>query len=98
MTYFEIYRAPEVNLTSILRGGGDWRWGLHADDGALVVSGGGYRTEAECANAIEDLRRDAKCAEVRHIRPNVSRHIVKKDMKSDTETIDIIINETCTIS
>lgn len=65
--HFEIYRAPEVSLTSVLRCGGDWRWRLRVARGGVLASGEGYRSEQECADAVELLKYHAACAPVRRV-------------------------------
>jgi uncharacterized protein YegP (UPF0339 family) len=63
--YFEIYRAEHVQLTSILCNGGDWRWRFCTAEGAVVAGNGGYRTEADCMDAVNALRRNAGTADFR---------------------------------
>ena len=64
-SYFEISRAESVYLTSTLMGGGDWRWRLCGFDGATLVASGGYRTEANCRQAVEALQNEAVSARIR---------------------------------
>lgn len=62
--YFEIYRAHEVRLTSILFSGGDWRWQFHSGSGALLATSAGYTSEQECAAAVMALRNGAGSATI----------------------------------
>lgn len=62
--YFEIYRADEVRLTSILFSGGDWRWQFRSGSGALLATSAGYTSEQECATAIVALRNGASGATI----------------------------------
>jgi uncharacterized protein YegP (UPF0339 family) len=63
--YFEIYRADRVKLTSILFSGEDWRWRFCSGAGLTIASGGGFRSEGECAAAVDALRLRAGTAPVR---------------------------------
>lgn len=65
-TYFEIYWADRVRLTSTRFAGGEWHWRLCTAAGIALARGGGYRSEAECFSAIEIVRRVAGAAPVRH--------------------------------
>jgi len=62
--YFEIYRADEVSLTSVLFSGGDWRWRFYMALGVIGATGGGYSSEAECRAAVITLRRSAQSAKI----------------------------------
>ena len=63
--YFDIFRAQEKSLTTILRTGGDWRWRFCTANGAVLAAGGGYKTEAACVDAVDALRQSAGSAEIR---------------------------------
>ena len=63
-SYFSIYRAASVNVTSVLFAGGDWRWRLTDQEGAILVEAGGYRSEAHCRAAVAILRARAGRATV----------------------------------
>lgn len=63
--YFDIFRAQEKSLTTILRTGGDWRWRFCTANGAVLAAGGGYKTEAACVEAVDSLRQSAGSAEIR---------------------------------
>lgn len=63
--YFEIYRADEVRLTSILFSGGDWRWRFCSGTGVPIATSVGYPTERECAASVAALRDGAAKATVR---------------------------------
>lgn len=63
--YFDIFRAQEVNLTTVLRTGGDWRWRFCTASGAVLAAGAGYRTENACVAAVDALRQAAGSAEIR---------------------------------
>jgi len=62
--YFEIYRADEVRLTSILMAGGDWRWQFRSGSGALLATCAGYTSEQECTTAVVALRSGAGSATI----------------------------------
>jgi len=62
--YFEIYRADEVRLTSILFSGGDWRWRFCSGAGVPIATSVGYANERDCAAAVAALRCDAGDAPV----------------------------------
>jgi uncharacterized protein YegP (UPF0339 family) len=62
---FEVYRTDVVFLTSILKGGGDWRWRLLAPNMAILAASAGYSSEAACLSAIEALQYGARAATVR---------------------------------
>ncbi len=64
-SWFEIYRAERVKLTSILFSGEDWRWRFRSSAGLIIASGTGFRTENECIAAVDALRRSAGTARVR---------------------------------
>jgi len=63
--YFEIYRANEVMLTSILFSGGDWRWRFCSGAGVPIATSAGYANERECMAAVASLRFGAAAAVVR---------------------------------
>lgn len=62
--YFEIYRADEVRLTSILMSGGDWRWQFRSGSGALLATCAGYVSEQECTTAVVALHNGAGSAAI----------------------------------
>ncbi|NIJ63076.1 uncharacterized protein YegP (UPF0339 family) [Sphingomonas leidyi] len=62
---FEIYRAEEVRLTSILFSGGDWRWRFCSASDVTLATSAGYASERDCAAAVAALRSSAGCARVR---------------------------------
>jgi uncharacterized protein YegP (UPF0339 family) len=62
--YFEIYRADEVRLTSMLLSGGDWRWQFRSGSGALLATSAGYTSEQECTVAVMALRHGAGSATI----------------------------------
>jgi len=64
--HFEIFRAPSFHLTSLLRGGGDWRWRFCSAAGDIVARSDGYRSEKDCLDAVQSLRGGAAQATVRH--------------------------------
>lgn len=64
--YFEIYRADEVRLTSILMSGGDWRWQFRSESGALLATCAGYMSEQECTTAVVALRSGAGSATIQN--------------------------------
>lgn len=66
LTYFEIYWADWVRLTSTRFAGGEWHWRLCTAAGIALARGGGYRSEAECFSAIDIVRRVAGSTPVRH--------------------------------
>ncbi len=61
---FEIYRADEVRLTSILFSGGDWRWQFRSAHGDILAAGAGYHSEAECRAAVHALHDGAGSARI----------------------------------
>lgn len=63
--YFEIRRSSETVLTTMLRGGGAWRWDLFAADGALQASSAAYETKLQCLAAVDALRVGAARAAIR---------------------------------
>ena len=69
-TWFEIYRAERVKLTSILFSGEDWRWRFCTKPGFTIASGSGFNTESECIAAVDALRTGAGSAHVRNISTN----------------------------
>lgn len=54
--HFAIFRASRVGVTSILSAGGDWRWRLSDNGGAILVEAGGYSSEADCREAVATLQ------------------------------------------
>lgn len=64
-SYFEIYRAERVTLTSILFSGGDWRWRFCSASGEPIAVSVGYGSEQACAAAVAALRSGAGSANVR---------------------------------
>ena len=64
MMRFEIFRAESIALTTLLRGGGDWRWRFCSAQGEVLAQSGGYGSELACREAIEALREGAADAEV----------------------------------
>jgi uncharacterized protein YegP (UPF0339 family) len=54
--HFSIFRADHVSVTSTQFAGGDWRWRLSDQEGAILVEAGGYRTEAHCREAVATLQ------------------------------------------
>lgn len=71
--YFEIYRADEVRLTSILFSGGDWRWRFCLGSGVPIAKSVGYASERECAASVAALRNGAAIAMVRSGKSHLSR-------------------------
>lgn len=65
-SYFEIYYAERVSLTSILFSGGDWHWRFCSAAGAPIAVSSGYASESACAAAVAALRRDAGAAGIRN--------------------------------
>lgn len=63
---FDIYRADQIRLTSILFGGGDWHWRLTGAAGNVIADCGGYRNEAQCRAAVKALRIEAGLAPIFH--------------------------------
>jgi uncharacterized protein YegP (UPF0339 family) len=55
-TFFEVFRAEEVSMTSTLFSGGDWRWRLRSPAGATLAKGDGYKSERACRIAVMALR------------------------------------------
>lgn len=70
--YFEIYRADEVRLTSILFSGGDWRWRFCSGAGVPIATSAGYATERQCAASVAALRNGAAAATVRSCGSEIS--------------------------
>ena len=64
-SYFDVYRADRVSLTSTLSSGGDWRWRFKTPSGATIAGSEGYLSEAECILAVDALRRDAGASALR---------------------------------
>lgn len=62
--YFEIYQVPEVNLTAILRSGGDWYWSFCSSDGRVQVTSESYASRQACAEAVDILRGGASDADM----------------------------------
>ena len=63
--HFAVFRADSVRVTSTRFAGGDWRWRLSDQDGAVLVEAGGYRSEAHCREAVAILQARAARATVR---------------------------------
>ena len=63
--YFEIYRAEDVLLTSVLRSGGEWFWRLCSSTGTVHALSAAYSSKRDCLDAIEFLKRGAREAELR---------------------------------
>jgi len=53
---FEIHQEGVTRLTSLRNAGGDWRWELIDDEGAVVVSGAGYQSKAACREVVEAIK------------------------------------------
>ena len=62
--HFAVFRADSVRVTSTRFAGGDWRWRLSDQDGAVLVEAGGYRSEAHCREAVAILQARAARATV----------------------------------
>jgi len=60
--YFEVFRAREVSLTTILFSGGDWRWRFCSGAGVPIATSAGYVSEDECTAAVAALRGAARDA------------------------------------
>ena len=54
--HFSVYRADSVSVTSTQFSGGDWRWRLSDQTGAVLVQAAGYRSEALCREAVAILQ------------------------------------------
>lgn len=67
--HFEVYRAPGIILTSLLRGGGDWRWRFCDTQGKVLARGEGYRSREECLEVVGLLQRRASVANVIDLSP-----------------------------
>lgn len=63
--HFAVFRADSVSVTSTKFAGGDWRWRLSDQEGAILVQAGGYRSEAHCREAVAILQARAARATVR---------------------------------
>jgi len=63
-SHFEIYRADQVRLTSILFGGGDWHWRLTDRSGMVLADCGGYRNHRDCLAVVKALRIEARDATI----------------------------------
>lgn len=59
---FEIFRAEKVRMTTTLFAGGDWHWRLANRASETLAEAGGYRTEADCREAVAMLRERAAFA------------------------------------
>lgn len=59
---FEVYRADEVQTSSIRFVGGDWHWRLCDPTGQVLVDAGGYPDEQACRTAIGVLKDRAALA------------------------------------
>ena len=62
--HFAVCRADSVSVTSTKFAGGDWRWRLSDQEGAILVQAGGYRSEAHCREAVAILQARAARATV----------------------------------
>lgn len=60
--HFDVYRADDVRMTTTLFAGGDWRWRLSDNDRKILVEAGGYRSEADCREAVTILQARAAFA------------------------------------
>lgn len=67
--HFEIYRAPSISLTAILRGGGDWRWRFCDTQGNILARGDGYRSREACVEVVNTLQRRASVANIIDLSP-----------------------------
>jgi uncharacterized protein YegP (UPF0339 family) len=54
--HFSIFREDSVSVTSTHFAGGDWRWRLSDQEGAILVEAAGYRSEAHCREAVAILQ------------------------------------------
>ena len=63
-SYFQIFRADSVMLTSTRLGGGDWQWQFRKSNGALIAEGFGFRTETECLAAVNFLKDHCQVARI----------------------------------
>lgn len=72
--YFEVKRSKESAFTSVLRGGGEWRWRLFAAGGELQASSAAYETELQCLAAVDALRVGAARASIRRDCEPTFRH------------------------
>ena len=68
--YFEVYCSREVQLTTLLWGGGEWRWRFCSSSGAIMASSSGYANKRDCLKAIEALRGGAGIAKVNQVHEN----------------------------
>ena len=62
--HFSVSRADSIRVTSTKFVGGDWRWRLSDQVGAILVEAGGYRSEAHCREAVAILQARAARATV----------------------------------
>ena len=62
--HFAVFRADSVSVTSTKFAGGDWRWRLSDQEGAILVQAGGYRSEAHGREAVAILQARAARATV----------------------------------
>ena len=62
--HFAVFRADSVSVTSTKFAGGDWRWRVSDQEGAILVQAGGYRSEAHCREAVAILQARAARATV----------------------------------
>ena len=62
--HIAVFRADSVSVTSTKFAGGDWRWRLSDQEGAILVQAGGYRSEAHCREAVAILQARAARATV----------------------------------
>ena len=65
--HFAVFRADSVSVTSTKFAGGDWRWRLSDQEGAILVQAGGYRSEAHCRDPAGS--RGARHGRVTHAEP-----------------------------
>lgn len=62
--HFSVFRADSVSVTSTQFAGGDWRWYLSDQHGAVLVEAGDYHSEAHCREAVAILQARAARATV----------------------------------
>ena len=64
---FEVYereRSTIALLRGRLMGGGDWRWRLKGEDGAIIASGDGYPTRSDCERAVMMFKQHVAAAPI----------------------------------
>lgn len=54
--HFSVFHAESVSVTSTRLAGGDWRWCLSDQQGTILVEAAGYRSEADCREAVAILQ------------------------------------------